>query len=307
LIEVKQDFKEGGVVMKKTVAILMAVLMLFSLFQGALRVNVIKAKSTQESLATDPNITAAIDEELLNLLDKLIPDNASSPYYDDQNWDISKSQFKAWIVTIAWSEGNLGGYVAHSQGNQVHTKLTIDGKKIPVGDKLIHRGAGAFFTFSTGIGPFQIDNDQQGVTGDNWSEWPTIDKLDYKKALESVLLWHKNKFGGERLTLGDFQSSAKLVWYGVNPGDVSARWKQVTGTEWDYYSKNGPKDAGFTDLSWDAIKNSLISNAKKLTFNTSYENNVQDCGEDKVEWHINVKTVSVSTGSEKNVIFEGKR
>jgi len=123
--------------------------------------------SKQFTVIYSPTGTIAkIDKNLLDLIDK----NAGSYY--NKNWDLTLNQFKAWITTIAWAEGMLGGYTAHSTG-------------APGSDVFYHKDVGDKFMFSTGIGPFQLD-----VHGKNWQ---TIEKLNITKALSDVLEWHFNK------------------------------------------------------------------------------------------------------------------
>lgn len=173
--------------------------------------------------------TAAIDGELLDSIDKF-----AGTYYK-ANWNLRLEQYKAWIATIAWGEGGRGGYGAHS-GYQPGTPLD--------NDAFYHKdykdSTGKWFIFSTGIGPFQIDRIHKPTLGIDARKMPTIDKLDYKKALEIVLKYHYNRFG-PRATLGDFAQISE--WYAVNPnynGNPSAHWAAVTGTGWTIH-KDGPQ------------------------------------------------------------------
>ena len=215
-----------------------------------------------------------IDGYLLNLIDEYADDNYNP------NWNLSLNQYKAWIATIAWAEGGRGGYVAHSQkafGRDVfyHRDKTVDKK----------------FRFSTGIGPFQLDRGGY----DEWGRWPTIDKLDPEKAVESALKFHDKKFAAGT-DLEDFADNSP--WYAVNPkhrGDPGGHWKAVTGTNWDSH-KNYK-----SDLDWDSKKTQLAQNAKKdAAFR--YENNMKLIGEGK--WNI-TENEGIKTDTGNKVIFDG--
>lgn len=97
-------------------------------------------------------VTAAIDGDLLNLIDQY-----AEEYYN-KTWNLTLNQYKAWITTIAWGEGGKGGYTAHSQ-----TGSSVKGLN---GDRFNHINESATkahkFRFSTGIGPFQIDRGGYG-------------------------------------------------------------------------------------------------------------------------------------------------
>ena len=217
-------------------------------------------------------ITAAMDQQLLDLIDQY-----ASSYYNSA-WDLNINQYKAWVVTIAWAEGGKGGYVAHSQG-------------ILGSDVFNHRVVGNNFKFSTGIGPFQLD---RGGGTENWGLWPTIDKLDPEKAVESVLRFHYNTFP----TGADLEYFAEnSPWFAVNPsqgGDPAGHWNAVTGTNWDFY-KNGK-----TALDWSSIKDQLAQNADDPDF--LYDNNVRYIG--AVKWNIK-ESEGIQTDTGKNVVFDG--
>ncbi|MBU4339193.1 hypothetical protein KKB43_06820 [Patescibacteria group bacterium] len=132
-----------------------------------------------------------IDSELLTKIDQYAIDGYSS------SWDITLDQYKAWVLAIAQGEGSRGGYTAHSQG-------------IAGSDLFYHKDLSKF-TFSTGIGPFQVD--RGGYSNPPWEKWSTIDKLDVKKSLDSTLLWHKSRFPGKGATLYDF--AKKSAWFAV--------------------------------------------------------------------------------------------
>ncbi|MDI9399178.1 MAG: hypothetical protein QM433_06495 [Euryarchaeota archaeon] len=127
---------------------------------------------------------------------------------------------------------------------------------------MYHWDAGGQFRFSTGLGPFQLDRGGY----DNWDSWPTIDKLNYIKALESVLKQHYNdpSFGSDT-RLKDFSDTSK--WYGVRPVKVAEYWNEVTGTSWDDY-----KD-GRNELDWSGIRDRIVQNAMAAD-DMSYEDNV---------------------------------
>jgi len=201
-------------------------------------------------------IFATLDEHLLDLIDQYADD------YFRSIWNITLDQYKAWIATIAWGEGGLGGYTAHSQGN-----LGLDvfnHKNETVKEK---------FRFSTGIGPFQID---RGGEPDNWHNWPTIKKLNYTETLKSTLQWHNRTFySSKNATLEDF--SKKTVWFAVNQMNVERNWKDVTGMDWGAHKKGKNED-----LKWNEIKEELKSKYP------SYEENVRKIG--KVKWDLTFTT-----------------
>ena len=205
---------------------------------------------------------ARIDKNLLDLIDK----NAGSYY--NKNWNLTLNQFKAWIATIAWAEGMLGGYTAHSTG-------------APGSDVFYHKDMRDKFMFSTGIGPFQLD-----VHGKNW---PTIEKLNITKALSDVLEWHFNKFPANS-NLSEFANNSD--WLAVNPksgGRPEEYWKEVTGTEWDEY-KDGKKE-----LDWASVKS-------KIEINDPYEDYVEEIK--NLKWKITEKD-GITTDTGKKVIFDG--
>ncbi|HEC91855.1 MAG TPA: hypothetical protein ENI51_02510 [Candidatus Atribacteria bacterium] len=207
---------------------------------------------------------AIIDEELLDLINQYADD-----YYKPE-WNVTLDQYKAWIATIAWSEGNRGGYVAHSQWN-------------PGSDVFYHKIVGGKFRFSTGIGPFQLD-----FHGGNW---PTIKKLNITKALLDVLIWHYNKFGKDD-NLSKF--SKESDWNGVKPGRIETRWREVTGTEWRDH-----KDGKNINLKWTEVVNRI---AIKEDPRYSYKDNIKYMG--KVKWNID-KSEGIKTDGGKKVILDG--
>lgn len=167
------------------------------------------------------------------LLD-LIDQHAYS--YFNSSWNLNLNQFKAWLATIAWAEGGLGGYGAHSQG-------------APGSDLFYHIVAGSSFRFSTGIGPFQMDR-RDSFPPYDWGLWKTIDKLDPQRTVPNVARWHRdNRPAGSRLS--DF--AANSPWVAVRT--PSTHWTAVTGTAWNNHS------GGSASLDWSAIKNALIANA----------------------------------------------
>ncbi len=131
-------------------------------------------------------------------------------YYRSE-WEISLSQYQAWIHSIDLTEAGGLGASAHSGAG--------------IGrDVFYHKTIGNKFPFSTGIGYFQLDN------GKRWTTMPTIDKLDPKKSLISVLRWHRDNFGAGS-TLADFQK--KSVWCGVKSKRFEGCWRDVAGVPWE--------------------------------------------------------------------------
>jgi len=227
---------------------------------------------SRECLAGDQP-TAAIDQHLLDLIDQY------APTYYRSTWNMNIEEFKAWIATIAWGEGAKGGYGAHSQGN-LHVDLFTH-KDYPS------------FTFSTGIGPFQLDRGGQ----DGWGTWPTIRKLDPAQAVCSIMNQHYWQFKEDSgATLQTFADAC--LWLSVNPsqgGNPSSLWYAVTGTTWSQYS------GGNISLSWSAIETSLAGNANDLSV-YPYAQNVQDIG--MRTWNIGADA-GLSTDSGTSIIFTG--
>ena len=224
-----------------------------------------------------------IPEKLLDLIDELLLDSPDSYYRD--TWKINQNQYKAWIATIAWAEGGMGGFTAHSQGNEGR-------------DYFPHRSLGYDFTFSTGIGPFQIDNGGD-YGGTPWEEWSTIDKLDPKKTLEAVMKQHHEQFQGESNLLNFSQNSRYLEnsfkWYGVDQdpdGDIESKWETITGSKW----KDNNNDRN-ESLDWENIKERLENDDP----NYSYESNVRCLGDRK--W--NIEAGDIFTNANNPVIFDG--
>ena len=215
-------------------------------------------------------VTAAIDEWLLDLIDE------KAPLYFDSAWNLNISQFKTWVATIAWAEGGAGGYGAHSSA---------------VGTDMFYHIAypnvvGGPFKFSTGVGPFQLDS---GQPPENWQNWPTIDKLTPSLSVQSVLRWH-NVYRGAGSTLAGF--AANSPWVAVRtPSDL---WEAVTGTSWDAH-KNGN-----VALDWNAVRGSLSQNAAGPSYRYNYS--VESKG--TMQWNIKASE-NVRTETGKLVVFDG--
>lgn len=221
------------------------------------------------------DITAAIDAQLLNLIDQY-----ANSYYDS-SWNVNIDQYKAWVATIAWAEGGKAGYGAHSGGNP--TSLT--------GDIFRHNIYGYGFHFSTGIGPFQLDRGSI----DNWENWPTADKLDAEKAALSVLKVLRTF--PSHYDLSDFAWHSP--WFAVNPnynpGGASSNWAEVTGTDWTTH-RTGP-----APLDWASIKSALAQNAA-IDPRYLYDYNVESKG--LMRWNIKLSQ-NIKTETGRDVIFDG--
>ena len=242
--------------------------------------------SNEVSATPQAEVTAAIDERLLDLIDQY-----AETYYNS-TWDVNITQYKVWIATIAWSEGNRGGYGAHSQGALGS-------------DVFYHKAVGSSFKFSTGIGPFQLDRGgAQGTAKEEWHNWSTIDKLNLTKGVISVLRWHHDRFSNGHENLSVFADNS--AWYGVrsnyldNKGKwvgeeyVKKRWNSVTGMDWNVHK------TGKFNIDWDSIKNKLSQNALDPEF--LYENNVKFVG--LLRWNI-TENKEIKTDAGNKVIFEG--
>lgn len=134
---------------------------------------------------------------------------------------------------ITLHEAGYGRYAAHSQygGNWSKDRgLT--------GDRFNHNHTevGDKFRFSTGIGAFQLDRGGgQGTAEENWGIMPTIEKIDPKLSLLSVLRWHRDRFEGwgTAATLANF--SKYSAWYAVQPdkeSEFAQTWEDITGYNW---------------------------------------------------------------------------
>jgi hypothetical protein len=233
-------------------------------------------------------ITAAISEELLREIDSL-----AGQYYDD-NWGLTLDQYKAWIATIAWGEGGNAGYVAHSQG--------VLGR-----DVFNHKGVGSKFRFSTGIGPFQLDNG--GI--DHWEKWPTIKKLDWREAVKSVFKEHYELFKGRKITLQDFANwlPGQGGWNAVKPDKAPYRWREVTGTDWEDH-KNSDKKRDPPLLNWNdpskplpPVSPTLAKNAEGIP-GWNYRESLQDLG--YIQWDIREEDgYTTDPPSNKKIVFTG--
>jgi hypothetical protein len=217
---------------------------------------------------TANNVIAAIDPELLDLIDKSI----TAEEFARLKWhsSITLDHFKAWLATIAWSEGGLGGYAAHSDA-------------APGRDRFDHVAVGEGFYFSTGIGPFQLDNINFPWPEGNTAKWPTIWKLDRERAVKAVVKWHKNKIPTNS-TLQDIHSKVAAVWYGV-ADRIGTIWNQTTGTVW-----TDPP----SELNWADVKRQLSENAADPAFR--YDYNVKYLG--KKWWYIKESIRKQEDGTE---------
>lgn len=214
-------------------------------------------------------ITAAVDGLILDLIDQ------KASLYFNPSWNLNINQFKAWLATIAWAEGGLGGYGAHSQYGGGYN-----------GDAFNHIVVGQNFRFSTGIGPFQLDR----YSSENWHLWSTEQKLNPQLAVESAARWHLDNCGSGS-TLSNFANNSP--WLAVRT--PSSYWSVVTGTVWSAHSGGGAA------LDWPAIKNQLASNATAYP-HLPYSKNVVDVG--NLTWNIK-SAESLMTDSGRQVIFDG--
>lgn len=221
---------------------------------------------------------AILDKELLDLIEEY------SVAYFRQEWNLTLDQYRAWIATIAWGEGKIGGYAAHSQALG--------------SDMFYHKEVGEKFRFSTGIGPFQLDRGGEPEKPP-WHNWPTIKKLDPREAVKSVMRWHHYWFGKDA-TLKDFSEDS--VWFAVKSnyynswlgrwiGEefVKAHWKDVTGTKWDDY-KNGKNKI----LKWSEVVDDIKIINDPLF---SLTGNIKKIG--KLKWN-----VTFTTDAGKTVYFD---
>lgn len=186
-------------------------------------------------------ISAKIPEDLLNDIDRTVD---SLDYID--NWGISRDQFKIMLAALAWGEGGISGYAAHSTD-----KLDQWHKDLPNG-----------FHFSGGLGPFQI----------TWTKpeenWTTLDKLNSTKALNETIKRHETHSNGNFKNLEDVRSKLKEEWFAYklpsedNGSHFDGKWSEVTGTNWNDV-KDINKTTPNSPLDWKMIKESIKNDEKE--------------------------------------------
>jgi len=236
---------------------------------------------------SEVTITASVDEDLLDYLDKLIPDVESSPYFND-NWGITRDQYKIMIATLIWAEAGEGGYTAHSSASS---------------DSVLHNDLGNDFMFSTGIGPLQIDNGGPD-SNDPWEKWPTIKKLNYTKALESALEMHLKK-NADVTSLEDIRNKTKNTWFAYYKSDEhtpvyghwEVKWSEATGLNWS--SSEGCNKDNRLEITWSEVKGALSNNAKGKW--EKYDDAVQPVG--NCRWVINVDD-EIETDTKDRIILD---
>ena len=236
---------------------------------------------------SEVTISASVDEDLLDYLDELIPDVESSPYFND-DWGITRDQYKIMIATLIWAEAGQGGYTAHSSASS---------------DSVLHNDLGNDFRFSTGIGPLQIDNGGPD-SNDPWEKWPTIKKLDYKKALESALEMHLKK-NADVTFLKDIRNKTKNIWFAYYKSDEhtpvygrwEVRWSEATGLDWS--SSEGCNKDNHLRITWSEVKGALSNNAKSRW--EKYDDAVQPVGSCK--WVINADD-EIETDTKDRIILD---
>lgn len=188
-------------------------------------------------------IDARIPTELLDIIDK------QTKNYHDNTWGISEDQLKVMITALAWAEGHIHGYAAHSSDSN---------------DKW-HKDLPNEFHFSAGLGPWQWtmrwDPNDDTVT--------TIKKLNSNEALRETLFrhkyWKQAKYAKDLDELNSIMSEQYFAYTRSDPDGWNARWKSVTGTEWNDV-KGSNKSTDFlidhSDVTWETIKTELIKNEK---------------------------------------------
>jgi squalene-hopene/tetraprenyl-beta-curcumene cyclase len=225
------------------------IIMVFAMIGSAFcNVSMLKVGASS-SLAMDARLAQMIDIH-------------ATEYYHDF-WSISLSQYKSWIALITLQEAGNLRYAAHSG--------TLGS------DMFYHVDKGSLFPFCTGIGAFQLDrggsqSGYEGTARENWSNMPTILKIDPKESLLSVLRWHRDRFGdpvgGAGVTLADF--SSKSAWVAVwpkNEGVFAETWEQITGYSW-----------------YECKEKKMEVNFHPPTINDPFENTVRYVG--KVYWYL---------------------
>lgn len=193
-------------------------------------------------MAYDPTIPH-IDTGLKAMIDAKIDSDVDGTKYYRDTWDISRSEYKAWIALIALKESGNLGYGAHSGTST---------------DSYRH-ASGQNFYFSTGLGAFQLDRG-----GNGWSTMPSIDKLDPEKSLESTLTYFYNKYTGTE-DLSNFQKTS--VWFAVDTDEeVKPMWQTMTGHTWDE-CKNTKLDVNFNPPTFDAPYSKYVTYVGKIHWN----------------------------------------
>jgi hypothetical protein len=201
------------------------------------------------AIFTSSEVYAQIDEGLKRMIDE----RADS--YFNPNWNISLSQYKAWIALISLMEVDGLGYGAHS-GFSLGS------------DVFYHKSKGSSFRFSTGIGAFQLDNGGY----DRWEKWPTIDKMDPDKSLQSVLAWHKKKFWWNGATLNDFSENS--AWVGVHYNNLTDQrkkefknyWQTITGRTWEE-SRSKKLDVNFNPPTIYSVYGAILEHVGLIWWN----------------------------------------
>jgi hypothetical protein len=242
------------------------------------------------------NITASIDGMLLDAIDQ-----AAERWYRSewgQNGGVTLNQFKAWLAVIAWSESLLGGYGAHSTCGCSSSPRCRRCDNDHISDCIRHPSCSSF-SFSTGIGYFQLDRGGPSTTPSggwswspipsqtislhqSWGNWPTLAKADPYISAQIVAYYHHEQFANRRYTLYDFWNGVQSVWFAL--AEINNRWQEVTGTGWN----NGNP----AEVNWNEIRACLKFRATNKTW-LQFENNV--CYKGKMRWNLNTDTV-VLTG-----------
>jgi hypothetical protein len=243
------------------------------------------------------NITASIDRMLLDAIDQ-----AAGRWYRPewgQNGGVTLDQFKAWLAVIAWSEVELGGYGAHSACGCSSSPRCRRCDNDHISDCIRHPSYSSF-SFSTGIGYFQLDRGGPSTTPSGgwswspipsqtislhrlWGNWPTLAKADPYISAQIVAYYHYETFTRRRYTLYDFWNVMRSVWFALAGTSINNFWRQVTGTEW---STNPPA------VNWNEIRACLEFRATDKTW-LRFENNV--CYKGQMRWNLITDTV-VLTG-----------
>jgi PKD repeat protein/GH25 family lysozyme M1 (1,4-beta-N-acetylmuramidase) len=201
-----------------------------------------QGRNVNVNIASIDSISATMPHSLLERID------TNTPLYYRDAWGITEEQFKVMIAVLAWAESRNLGYAAHSSDEH----------------DVWHPDLKYSFHFSEGLGPFQITNSVDG--------WSTLDKLNPDKNIKQALLLHQN-FGGHndelfnsleglrfRMSAEGFGQFFAYNNIGKDAGYWAARWKEVTGTDWDSV-KNSNKNTAFLEgqtISWTQIKEKLI-------------------------------------------------
>ncbi len=195
----------------------------------------VRTFSTEDDTQIIPSDNEAL-EAFLDNISQLVENN---PAYFNDEWGISKDQYKIVLATLAYAEGGKFGYSAHS--STVRETGPDCYQHINVTD----------FYFSRGIGPFQID-----LLKETWS---TIEKLNSTETTKITLEEHKKLLGNNVNDINDIRTLASVTWMAYGDETYWAgQWQSLTGTNW--YTVKGSNKANSLPFTWENFKTKYKEN-----------------------------------------------